>query len=540
MNGLTGTRRLCRLALRRDRAVLSSWILGLTSFMAAITAMSVDGLATREDLVQETQLMARNPAMRMLGLASGPSIGGYTLIRGYVTIAILAALMSTMAVVRHTRQNEELGRAEMLGATVVGRYASLAAAVLVAAASNIVLALLLGLAMVVNGQPVAGSLAAGASIGGVGLVFVGVAATSSQLASTSRGAIGLASSALGPAFVLCGVGNVLGTVDTRALHVSSAWPVWLSPIGWGQQMRPFGGDHWWPLVLFSGLFVCLVATAGALASRRDVGRGVWPERRGRATGTAALLSMTGLVWRLQRGATAGWAVGLLGFGIVFGTLSQQIQDVSGSALEWYTRMGGTHQILDAYRASIIEMAGMTVAIYAVQMLLRIRTDEADGTLEATLATGVSRLRWILAHVVNAFACAVVLILVFAVSMSVAGGHILGDTANQFRELTTAGLVQLPGIIVIGSVVIAAVGMLPRWAVPLSWAALLAALLLGPMFGATLGLPEWMQDLSPFSHIPKAPAAAVDAAPLVALVGLAVVVAAVGLLAIRRRDLVLPA
>jgi hypothetical protein len=29
------------------------------------------------------------------------------------------------------------------------------------------------------------------------------------------------------------------------------------------------------------------------------------------------------------------------------------------------------------------------------MLLRIRTDEADGTLEATLATGVSRLRWIL-------------------------------------------------------------------------------------------------------------------------------------------------
>ena len=101
-------------------------------------------------------------------------------------------------------------------------------------------------------------------------------------------------------------------------------------------------------------------------------------------------------------------------------------------------------------------------------------------------------------------------------------------------------VQLPGIIVIGSVVIAAVGLLPRWAAPLSWGVLLAALLLGPLFGATLGLPQWMQDLSPFSHIPKAPAAAVDAAPLVALVGLALVVAAVGLLAIRRRDLVLPA
>ena len=57
--------------------------------------------------------MATNPALRMLGLASGASVGGYAMIRDYVTLAVLAALMSTLAVVRHTRQNEELGRAEM-------------------------------------------------------------------------------------------------------------------------------------------------------------------------------------------------------------------------------------------------------------------------------------------------------------------------------------------------------------------------------------------------------------------------------------------
>ena len=42
--------------------------------------------------------------------------------------------VTVLAVVRHTRQSEELGREEMLGAGVVGRYASLAAAVLVALA----------------------------------------------------------------------------------------------------------------------------------------------------------------------------------------------------------------------------------------------------------------------------------------------------------------------------------------------------------------------------------------------------------------------
>ena len=62
------------------------------------------------------------------------------MVRDYVTLAVLAALMSTFAVVRHTRQNEELGRAELLGATVVGRYAGLTAAVIVAVAADVVLA----------------------------------------------------------------------------------------------------------------------------------------------------------------------------------------------------------------------------------------------------------------------------------------------------------------------------------------------------------------------------------------------------------------
>ena len=80
-------------------------------------------------------MVATNAGMRMLGLASGPSIGGYLLHREYLTLAVLAALMSTFAVIRHTRQNEELGRAEMLASTVVGRYAGLAAATVVATAA---------------------------------------------------------------------------------------------------------------------------------------------------------------------------------------------------------------------------------------------------------------------------------------------------------------------------------------------------------------------------------------------------------------------
>ena len=236
-----GTRRLTRLAVRRDRYTLPAWWAGLGLFVAATTAMFAQSLAQHEDLVRETQMVATNTGMRLLGLTSGPSVGGYLLHREYVTLAVLAALMSTFAVIRHTRQNEELGRAEMLGSTVVGRYAGLAAGVLVAVAADIVLALVLAAAIAVNGLPVEGALLAGASVAAVGLVWVGVAAVTCQISSTTRGAAGIAAGALGVAFALSGIGNMLGTVDEAGLRVTSAWPAWLSPIGWGQQTRPFGG-----------------------------------------------------------------------------------------------------------------------------------------------------------------------------------------------------------------------------------------------------------------------------------------------------------
>ena len=172
------------------------------------------------------------------------------------------------------------------------------------------LAPLLGLAMIANGQPAAGSFAAGAAVAAVGVAFTGVAAVTSQLSSTARGANGLAMAALAVAFVVSGVGNMLGDVDAADVVAYSAWPTWLSPIGWGYQMRPFGGDHWWLLALSVVLAVVLIAAAGRYAARRDLGRGLLPEQTGRAQASRRLLGPFGLAWRLQRSAFLAWLVGI--------------------------------------------------------------------------------------------------------------------------------------------------------------------------------------------------------------------------------------
>ena len=537
--GLAGTSRLVLLALRRDRLVLPAWVLGLGCFVGITTDMFARSLTTQEALVRETQLVTANAGMRMLGITSGPSVGGYMLHREFVTVSALAALMSVLAVVRHTRQNEELGRAEVLGSAVVGRRAALAAAMVVAVLADVALALAVAGGVVLAGQSLGGALLTGASVAGVGVVFVGVSAVTCQLATTTRGATGIAAAVLGVSFLLSGIGNMTGTVDSAQLRVSSAWPAWLSPIGWGQQVRPFDDAVAWPLGLSLLLSAVLAAVALDLNARRDVARGLWPERVGHARAPRSLLSPAGLAWRLQRGALIGWAVALTGFGLIFGSLSEQVRGLTGSAAEWYLETGGSDVVLDAYRTSIIAMAGMFVTVYVVQVLQRMRVDETGGTLEPLLATGVTRRGWLLGHLLNALAGAVVLLLLFTSAMAVASGVVLGDTMTHLREMTTAGMAQLPGIGLVGAAVVALTAFLPRWAGHLSWGLLLACLVLGPMFGPALGLPGWLQDLSPFTHTPKVPAADPEWVPILVLLGTALAVGVLGFLGLRRRSLVLP-
>jgi ABC-2 type transport system permease protein len=537
MKALAGVGSLTWLALRRDRFKLPAYVLGLSLLMAGMLA-GIGG-QDRQALVDEAELFASTPALRIFGVTSGATEGATTMIRGYLVLAVLAALMSALSVVRHTRENEETGRAELVGAAAVGRHAGLTAALVVTVGANVAVAVFLGLAGIAAGQPADGSFTAGMATAAVGIVFAGVAAVTVQLSSTTRAASGFAAAILGLAFMVSGVGNMLGHVDATGLRLVSAWPAWLSPIGWGQQMRPFGGDNWGALAPFALAFVALVGAAAVLATRRDVGSGILAERRGHAGASPGLRSPFGLVWRLQRSALLGWTVAMAGFGLVLGGITDEMKDMSGAAAEWYARMGGSDQVLDAYRASIIEMAGMAVAIYALQILLRMRADEADGRLESVLATSVSRSRWVISHLINAGLGALLLVLVFAVGVGL-GAAMVGDTPAQLADLIGAGLVQLPAILLLAGVVVALTGLLPRAAGALAWTLLLVAILLGPMFGAaTLQLPAWAQNVSPFTHTPKLPAAELAVVPVFSLIAISAVAVAAGLAAFRHRNLALP-
>ncbi|KIF05200.1 ABC transporter permease, partial [Streptomyces sp. RSD-27] len=132
-----GTGTLLRLAARRDRVTVPVWVLVTGLLVVSMPRALGSVYATAAERASVAASMNANGSMRALyGPVSGESLGALTAWRAGVFGAVLAAVMSLVVVVRHTREEEETGRQELLGAGAVGRRAPLTAALLAAFAAD--------------------------------------------------------------------------------------------------------------------------------------------------------------------------------------------------------------------------------------------------------------------------------------------------------------------------------------------------------------------------------------------------------------------
>ncbi|HEY3471537.1 MAG TPA: ABC transporter permease [Amycolatopsis sp.] len=526
---LAGTLHLTRLALRRDRVVLPIWIV-LLSIVPASTVKTFDQFyPTVADRLALQAGANTNPSYALL---YGPpfdltTAGGFIAWRMCGFLALLTGLMVVFTVTRHTRAEEDTGRAELLASAVVGRYAALTASMFVAAGASVLIGLIQAVSMIGAGLPAAGSVAFGAAEALAGLVFTAVAAVAVQLAEYSRTANGIGTAVVGAAFLLRGAGD--STVDAR-------WLSWLSPIGWVQQVRPFSGERWWVLLL-PVAFTLVVGAAGYwLLPRRDVGVGILPPRPGPARAAASLRSPLALAWRLHRGPLLGWTIGTAVVGAVFGSIASGIGDLVGSspqAQQIFERLGGSHALTQAFLAAMAGMFAMVASLYGIQAALRMRSEETAIRLEPVLATSVGKLRWAGGHLLFAFFGTALLLLVGGVFMGLANGLRTGDVGGSIGDALAGMAVQLPAAWVVVALAVTIFGLLPGFSAA-AWAVGALALLLS-LFGPVVNLPQAVLDVSPFQHPPKLPGQEFTATPLVWLSAVAVVALVAGLVGWRRRD-----
>ncbi|HEV7625424.1 MAG TPA: ABC transporter permease, partial [Streptomyces sp.] len=433
---LAGTGTLIRFALRRDRIRLPLWIAAL--LMASFSTLGkLNGLyADAGAQASLARTMDSPAALAMTGprhyLEGGYGVGAmlsHQVIGFYV---VLVGLMSVLMVVRHTRAEEETGRAELLRSTVVGRHAALTAALTVAVVANLALGALLGVSL--GGSDTAGvtwngSLLYGAVFAGVGIVFAAVAAVTVQITEHARGASGMAIGVIGLAYVLRAAGDVGdGTLS------------WFSPIGWAQRSYPFVDNLWWPVLLMLAVAAVASGVGYVLSGRRDVGAGLRRPRPGRRVASPALVRPFGFALRLHRGMLIGFGCGVFLLGTMYGSVLSDIDDMLKNVEgidEAFAKAGGA-SFAESFASVVMIVNAVVAAVYVVIAAARPRAEETAGRAEPLLATGLSRVRWLWSHLAVALLGGTVTLLLAGLGFGISGAASTGD-GDLVLSLTGAAL-----------------------------------------------------------------------------------------------------
>ena len=479
------------------------------------------------DRVAFAHSFADNDALRLLyGYPYDPtSVGGYSAWRVGGTLAIAAAMFGVLAGVSAMRAEEDSGRSELLLSGPVSRGRLFGAALAAIALASALL----------WAAQLAGFLAAGLAPGpsaylaltvtAVVPVFAGVGALASQLAPTRRSALELGTAVAGVSLLLRVVADAVG----------GAGPVrWLTPLGWAEQLRPFTGAR--PLMLLPTLLACalLLATARAIALRRDVGEGLFGERQRLGARTRILRSPIRQAALAQRGSAIAWSLGVGVFALVLGGVSGGIGSagIPRGVRRELAKLGA--QITpEGYIALVFIFFVLALSLFVCTQVNAARQEEAEGRLERLLALPLSKRRWLGGRALLAAGGACVLALL-AGALTCAGAALAGVSIPLTQMLATGGNC-LPVALLFLGVALLCYALMPRVGIAVAYC-LVAVAFMWQLVGSLVGAPRWLLDATPFAHIALLPTQSFRSVDAAAMLTLALAAGLAGLAAFSRRDL----
>ncbi|MEX0934356.1 MAG: hypothetical protein WDZ42_00990 [Candidatus Saccharimonadales bacterium] len=541
MNYLKGTGRLIQLALRRDRVKL---LVSLGSFAILIPLMMAgvkEIFPSSQERIQGIAFLTANPVIRLFGLPTGDGLGHLLMLRSFTMIAIIAGLISTFLVIRHTRQNEEVGRSELVRSGIVGRHSALVSALILAVAVNVLIAALVTIGLLTGGEDLSthGSVAMGAGVGLVGIAFAGLAAVCAQVMQTSKGANNLAAASVAGSFLVSGLGSLLGQIKSSGVAVEPTWLIWASPFGWAQMIKPFADNNWWMLLVFAVFFLLCLIVAWMLASRRDDGQGVLNARTGESEASRFLLSSTGLTWRLNKGAFLGWLVSIATLSVIYGMVAADVEDLMSQAegiAEIFLSTTGSEEIILAYLGAIMAIMGVLVLVYAAQLALRLRAEEKRA-LEFMLSASLGRFKFMITQITFIILTSAVMLLVAGIGVGLSASMSLEALDNILPEVLIGASIQLPAILLIIGLITATFAYLPKLSVSLSWMIMSISIIFSPFFSSLFNLPGWVVNISPLAHTPAVPPIDnIEYAPIIILSLIAIFLFVLSFLGFKSRDL----
>lgn len=517
---------LCRLALRRDRLRSVIWLIGLLVLILGFGS-AVPGMYPSET---DRIIMAETLKSPMMVAMMGPvyETGGYTVGALYVNfmflwMAVIMGIMNIFLVVRHTRQDEERGRIEVIRSLPVGRLSNLSAVLTTSVILNLVFALFIGIglfALNVESMNFAGSMLFGISMGAIGLVFAAVTAIFCQLCANPRTAQSLSFAFLVAMYMLRAVGDMQN--ETVAC---------ISPLGLILRTKTYTENIWWPVFVVLLISIAAAVIAFRLCSTRDMGEGLIPSRPGRKAAALYLKSAGGLAWRLLRMPFIAWTVIIAILGMSYGSIMGDMEAfISTNELFKMIFPDGDPAQFVSFLMVIMSIIG---AIPILQFILKARSQESSGYAEHVLARSASRYGQLGGYFIIALISGVIVPFSNAVGFWV-GSYPVMEKPIPFTTFLQSSMVYIPAIWIMLGVAMLLIAFLPRFTA-FVWVYLGFSFFI-IYIGSAMDLPDWMGKLSPFGYIPRLPVDEFNATSIIVLTLISIAMFTLGFIGYRRRDM----
>lgn len=531
MNKLfANTRTLMGGIFRRDRIRIPVWVISIVLFTVLIAVVLPDLYTT--DV--ERQVMAetmKNPAITVM-LGPGYGLDNYTdgAMMAHFMLAFTAIAMGIMGILltnRHTREDEEEGRIEMIRSLPVGSLSTLTGTFLILIITNIVLALLTGIGLYSLGfesMDLEGSMLYGASLGAVGIFFAALTGLFAQLTTNSRSTIGYSFGFLIIAYIVRGIGDV-------GYEILSL----ISPLGLILRTEVYVNNYWWPIFVTLGLSALIFVLSLYLNSIRDLEAGFISTRPGNENASRLLSSPLGLSLRLQRTSIIAWVVGMLILGASYGSILGDLEgfiDSSGIIQQMIPEAEG-YSMTERFVTMLMTILSILGTVPVLMYVLKLKSEENKGRTEHLLSRAVSRNNILGSYTLIAFVAAPIIQLMSVLGLWSAAIFVMDDVIS-FNILLKSGLAHLPAIWIMVGLAVLLIGFIPKLT-GLTWAYLGFSFFV-VYLGDMLQLPGWMNNLSPFGHIPQIPIEEVNILKMISLIIIAVILTIVGFIAYNRRDI----
>ncbi|GGK32223.1 exporter of polyketide antibiotics [Caldalkalibacillus thermarum] len=523
------TGKLSRFIIRRDRIRIPVWLLALTTVTVATATAFTHLYPTQAERQALAEVMI-NPAMTAM-VGPGYGLDHYTLgammaHQMLVFTAVIVGIMNILLVTRHTRADEEQGRIELIRSLPTGRLSHLAAAILVICGVNVLLALMHGFGLYllnIDSMDLKGSLLYGATLGAIGIFFAAVTAFFAQLSESSRGTLGLSFAALGLAYML----RAIGDVSNETLS-------WLSPFGWVHATEVYVNNVWWPILLMLGTALVFAILAFYLNARRDLEAGFLPSKPGRKHASPFLQTPLGLALRIQRTGMVAWGIGLFILGASYGSVLGDTEAffADNELMQEFLNPVEGMPLTEQFVAKLMSVISIFCTIPALMFVFKLKGEEKNNRTEQVLARAVSRTRLLGSYFIIAFAGGLLMLSLAAAGMGVAATAAMDSI--PFGTFMQAAWVYLPAMWVMIGMAVLFIGVAPQFS-GFTWLYLIYSFVV-VYLGGLFQFPDWMVNVTPFSHIPQLPIEEMAFTPVIMLTVIALVLIASGFIGYNKRDI----